>query len=590
MPGWWDPAVKAAAGRLAPRLYWPGPMLVYRSAERQASTAAALDSLIRTAESASHPTHDALTEIFIDLGEIESAIADRLFPHRDGLHPIATVFRNAALRSAHALIASWSSERATRDRELARMLEHLRRLPRAALPETVDLRVSEGYAYYALHPESYAAAAAQFAEMCRPSLAICVGIRSIGASLSAIVAAALERRGISVRQYTVRPRGHPFDRRVDVHDDLAAAWRAAPSGAHFLVVDEGPGLSGSSFGAVVRALESLRVDPRRVSLFPSWNPDGSAFRSVEARAVWTDHRRFCADGKVARCSIVRRNEGIDLSAGAWRGFVCADPSSWPAVQPQHERVKRLLPASDAIVRFAGLGRYGAIKRQRANALAERGLAPRPLDLENGYLSMPFIDGKPCVRPTTALIDAAAAHVAFLTRTFPADRSPGVDALMEMTASNLREGLGDAAPPLQLEPYRRPLEDAPCAAIDGRMLAHEWLESHGAFVKDDALDHHCDHFFPGVQDAGWDLAAVAFEFGLDRSGRERLIEKYRASSGDRDIQARLPFYDMAYPAFRLGYAALAQETLGETSDGRRFRAVAERCRARLRQVLTSPSAL
>lgn len=66
--------------------------------------------------------------------------------------------------------------------------------------------------------------------------------------------------------------------------------------------------------------------------------------------------------------------------------------------------------------------------------------------------------------------------------------------------------------------------------------------------DPLVRHHADHFFQGIQDAGWDLAAAAFEFDMDAACRERLVSRYAALSGDRDIMRRLPFYDvLAQPA-------------------------------------------
>jgi hypothetical protein len=269
--------------------------------------------------------------------------------------------------------------------------------------------------------------------------------------------------------------------------------------------------------------------------------------------------------------------------------VYTDESQWPAVQPQHEVVKRLMTKSGSLVRFAGFGRYGEAKRRRADALAGAGFGPAPIRLDNGFLSLPFLDGRPCNLPLPSLVHSIAAHLAFLTRRFPEARSPQIDTVFEMVATNIRLGLAEAAPPLSLERYRTALDAAPCAAIDGRMLPHEWIDRHGQFVKTDALDHHCDHFFPGTQDAGWDLAAAVFEFDLNRAARDQLVAAYVTASGDRDVAMRLPFYDLAYPAFRLGYAALARESLGDSPDGRRFSAVAERCRTRLRRLLTSPNA-
>jgi hypothetical protein len=564
-------------------------MLVYRADERVVDTLPMLERLIRTCDRLERPTHDAVTELFIDVAEFEAGVADRLSPNRDGLSPLITHLRRVSLRSAHALIASWRNEPARRDRELASLRVSLRDIQRGELPTTIALRVSEGYAYYGLHPESYAMAAEAFADACHPRWAVCIGIRSIGTGLSAVVGAALECTGVPVTLYSVRPRGHPFDRVVSLDSDLERAWRTAPPGAYFLVVDEGPGLSGSSFAAVVRVIEGLGIPADRVILFPSWNPDGASFRSESARTVWRNHRRFCRSADDLTPALAPRREGIDLSAGSWREAFCGEPHSWPAAQPQHERSKRWLPDSGTIVRFAGLGRYGRARQERAEVLAGAGLGAPPRQLTHGYLALEFIPGRVCSQADPDLIDAIATHVAVLTTRFPATRSPDVGTLIDMAATNARLGLGDDAPQFELDRYRAALDAAPCAAIDGRMLPHEWLDTGSGFVKVDALDHHDDHFFPGIQDAGWDLAAAAFEFDLDAAGRDRMVAGYAAATGDRDVVVRLPFYEIAYPAFRLGYATLASAALGGSADARRFEAVASRCRARLQGVLMSPNA-
>jgi hypothetical protein len=147
-------------------------MLVYRADDTPVETADALDRLIVKAAPGGTRTHDALTEIFIDLAEVESAIADRQFPERDGLDPLTTSLRAASLRAAHALIASWAGEPAGRDLELSRVADSLRDVAGRPLPDTIALRISEGYAYYGLHPESYAVAAKRFAGACRPAFAL----------------------------------------------------------------------------------------------------------------------------------------------------------------------------------------------------------------------------------------------------------------------------------------------------------------------------------------------------------------------------------------------------------------------------------
>jgi hypothetical protein len=421
----------------------------------------------------------------------------------------------------------------------------------------------------------------------RPPEAICIGIRSIGCSLSAAVAAAVDQAGVRIATYTVRPRGHPFDRHLALDDRLTNVFRRASPDTSFLIVDEGPDLSGSSFASVARALRGLGISADRIILFPSSNPDGSAFRSTYARKIWNEHRRYWVSAEEARCAIedaTGQPNAVNISGGAWRQVFWPHSKSSAAVQPQHEVIKQWLPASRTIVRFAGLGHYGEAKLRRARALSEADLGVPPVHLESGYLHLPFVSAVSWGHACDALIAAVARHCAFLTRSCPTNRSPAIEALFDLVITNIREGCGDAVAIPSLAGYRSVLDAAPGAAIDGRMLPHEWLRVDGQFVKVDALDHCHDHFFPGQQDAGWDLAAAVFEFDLDESGREQLLQTYAEMSGDSDIRQRMPFYDIAYPAFRLGYASMAAESLGTTDDAARFRGIAKRCKRRLARVV------
>jgi hypothetical protein len=124
----------------------------------------------------------------------------------------------------------------------------------------VELRVPEGFAFYAVYPEAYAAAARKL-RLSGPPLVI--GIRSIGTTLGAVVAAALE----APPPLTLRPFGDPFARQVELPAELVER------GAHYVIVDEGPGLSGSSFGAVADALEVQGVAPERIAFLSSHGGD-----------------------------------------------------------------------------------------------------------------------------------------------------------------------------------------------------------------------------------------------------------------------------------------------------------------------------
>ncbi|MGH8638140.1 MAG: hypothetical protein ACREUZ_13485, partial [Burkholderiales bacterium] len=339
----------------------PPIVLVYRSDERPIDARVAWQAIVRTvAGLPSSPSHDAVTFVLIELGEIEAALADALFPGRDGLDPVADALRHASLAAGRLFRASWKCP-GFLPACLASLKAALDGVAEESLPRTVTRRVSEGYAYYALHPETYVEAAERFCAEMRPAAADCIGIRSIGTSLSAVVAATLESRGVSVRSWTVRPRGHPFDRELRLNEDLRRALASSPAGSFTVIVDEGPGLSGSSFAAAARAAAALGVPDDRVALFPGWNADGSSFRSESARETWRRHRRWTASAAEIGAgvdSVLGGARSVDWSAGAWRQSLYDDPVDGPAVHVQHERVKRFLPESREIVRFAGLGRYG----------------------------------------------------------------------------------------------------------------------------------------------------------------------------------------------------------------------------------------
>ena len=190
-------------------------------------------------------------------------------------------------------------------------------------------------------PNTYVAAANQFYAEHRPAEVVCIGIRSIGTSLSALVAAALERRGARVASCTVRPTGHPFDRKLDtVPVQKPDAWYA--------VVDEGPGLSGSTFAAVAEKLTELGIPDHRIVLFPSWLPDGDGFVSARAQTVWRRHSKYATE---------------PVPDPGWRPYV-------PPVQvgnPQHSARKYRHGAD--LLKFEGLGPYGQARFERAYRLS-----------------------------------------------------------------------------------------------------------------------------------------------------------------------------------------------------------------------------
>lgn len=414
------------------------------------------------------------------------------------------------------------------------------------LPDTVAAKEAEGHAFYAVYPEAYARAARSVGW---PSPPLVIGVRSIGLGLAAAVA---EATGADV-VFTVRPVGPPFQRELRLSEALGAVIARHPGPV--AIVDEGPGLSGSSFGAVLDALDGLGVGLDRIVMFPSHAGEPGPRASARARARWKEVRRCVADWRPDPAELFADLTGAvlareDLSGGNWR-----KGRPLPAF-PQQERLKvRLASETGAwIARFAGLGPSGAGKFERAKALHAAGFGAEPIALRNGWLLSRWVEGG-FARPR---LDRLANYLAFRARAFPGDPGAGLEALAEMVRTNARELALAIDPPLSRKKVR-PVH------VDGRLHAWEWLQTDdGRVLKTDALDHSCSHDLIGCQDIGWDIAGAAVELDLPEEDVERLR---RAVGADPELTA---FYRLAYPAFQAGLWTYA----GEPAQVERYRRALE----------------
>jgi hypothetical protein len=569
-------------------------MIVYRDQHSCADPRLLLTKLRTRASSLiPQPTHDSAVETLIELGIFESSVADAVFRKADGVHPLVTSLRRATLASAHVVWHTWHSAQDEASTWWNRLAAELANVDSNWLPNEVESTRPEGYAYYAVYPEMYLQAAKKCVTRLGRLKAVCLGLRSIGSSLAAMVAAALEELGCTVDFFTLRPRGHPFSRYPCLQPELASQL-AAEREAYFLLVDEGPGISGSSLGGTAAMVRSWGIADDRILIFPSWRTDGSHLHSAIARDHWKQHPQFSVSFEEIwlHSGRFRRSfpgELRDLSAGAWRKHVYRAEAEYPAVQPQHERRKYLLTSSELaegpqLLSFVGLQAVSP-KLNRAERLAEAGFAIRPEKVAHGFVQRRFVAGRPAGRGHAGaqLIETVASYLAHLSREHRAEPTTNCSSLRNMIAVNVAQGLADSR-------YEKlaclPTEDwtERPVTLDGRMLAHEWIQTQQGYLKVDTMDHHDDHFFPGCQDIAWDLAAAAFELGLSNAVRRHLVGRYRALSGDQTIVTRLRPYAVGYLAFRLGYARLAVTVLGETPDGLRFAAESDRYERLLRREL------
>lgn len=551
-------------------------MLVYRDSGRVADAAAELRRLQRLCREDTD-----VERLLIEWTEFEAAVADALAPEIDTWDERLQRLRAASCDAARLWLTA-SEEGLVERAPLCARIEAVGAL---SLPQRITLKVSEGFAFYALFPDAYASSARRFVDELRPPRVCLIGIRGIGCCLSAVAAAAIEQRGCPARTFTVRPRGHPFSRELRLDGRLAEALRAeARDGASFAIVDEGPGLSGSSFASVVIALRALDVEPHRVVFLSSWDPSPEGLRSEEARRVWLAHRRYSNDAArngLTPERIFGMTAARDWSAGRWRADVLADVRSWPAVRTDHERWKVAIP-EDRIVKFVGLGSYGAAARNRAELLHDLGVGARPGELRRGFLELAFVPGHPLDSPIDHH-DAAriGAYIGQIARAFPTSESVDTEALALMIETNVRELTGHTSPAFadDVRERAKTLDGLAAAEIDGRVLPHEWIRAGAGLTKVDALDHYRDHFFPGVQGAAWDLAAALVEFDMDDRCAFALVRAFERASEDPASAHHLAFYQLAYTAFRGGYLTMAAEN-APPAEASRLRRAAEQYVSRL----------
>ncbi len=558
-------------------------MIVYSDRRRREDPRLRLARLIQDLES---PAPD-VGSLLIEAGVLEAGVVDAVWPDADGgnVSPLPRLLGQALVDLALAARGNAG--------HLASAHQRLATLAAKMTSNLIEVSEPEGFAFYSLYPETYAEAARRFLSGVRPAGVLVIGVRSIGTTLSAVVAAELLSRGVRTSRITVRPRGHPWDRRLVLAPDLQAKLAKAE---HILIVDEGPGLSGTSFASVVEAAADVGLPEDRIHLFPSWDSDGSGLRSERARTIWPRVRRWTVPFEDVLLDSDRLAEAWgggalrDLSGGLWRKaiFPTGSQEGWPSTQPQHERRKYRLERDDGtclFLKFAGLGERGHRLLARAQTQAAAGLAPPVVGLHDGFLALGWTEGQPV---TSTEVKALAFLGPYLThlRAGQPQEAVRVDDMLDMTRVNVAEGLGhEAAGRLDwMEAQRNLVGTRGALAVDGRMLPHEFLLTSHGVLKADGVDHHDDHFWPGTQDIAWDLAGACVEFDLDRTRRRNLLEVFEALTGDRGARAVLPFHEVAYLAWRLGYTSLAAESLGSTDDGQRMARDRDRYAGLLRTTL------
>lgn len=438
------------------------------------------------------------------------------------------------------------------------------------VPEELSIAEPEGFSYYALHPMAYADAVASSLQ--GSSRVAVVGIRSIGTTLSAIVSATVKAQGKSAHRITVRPQGHPYNRELKLSNyEEDFVRKALADNSEFLVVDEGPGLSGSSFLSVAEALAAAGVSKQKITLLCSHPPDLDSFRCNDGSRRAREFRWAPVDDKLRK----PEGENFYIGGGHWRAHLMGTEQQWPASWVNLERAKYCTagrPGESRLFKFAGLAHYGdkILEREALSAQEKFGPAPRPAP--DGFASYAWLCGRPMWAHdlNDSALSRLAEYCAFRERRFRTDLRH-LEVLQSMAEFNQTQLQLDFPIGLRLE---RPV------IADGRMQPHEWLLlPDGRMLKTDSGSHGDDHFFPGPTDIAWDLAGAIVEWQMDEAQAEAFLERYRQSSGDNP-EARIADFVIAYSVFRTAYCLMAANALCGTGEEPRLKLAADRYRANL----------
>ena len=468
-------------------------------------------------------------DLLLRAGELECALADANSPDAASAAEVTdsiaeTVVRRAPLRSE----------------ELAATLQ------RISAPEQVQVAPPEGFAYYALHP-------LDMADLVRTTNAAnkfvaVIGIRSIGTTLSAVVQATLRKDGSKAERTTVRPTGHPYNRATNFTPEQER-WIAVmrSHGAQFFVVDEGPGMSGSSFLSVGEALLRAGLSRCVVSFLCTRCADPNCLTAPNAARRWAGFQSY----HTTPTRHLPKAAVEYVAGGIWRAKVFPSEKEWPASWLQMERLKFMSADGDFLFRFEGFCRFGEDVYRRAMKVADAGFGPMPQPREEGFGVYPMIRGRYLTASDVDrnVLTRVAEYCAFRVTEIPAkiDSAPELELMLRF---NVKEEFGAELP---TEMARLHIERPVIA--DGRMLPHKWIDAGGKIRKVDSATHGDDHFFPGPTDIAWDLAGTIIEWNLSGAAADSFLRAYHSCSGD-DPRERITSYLTAYSIFRCAYCKMA----------------------------------
>jgi hydroxymethylpyrimidine pyrophosphatase-like HAD family hydrolase/hypoxanthine phosphoribosyltransferase len=395
------------------------------------------------------------------------------------------------------------------------------RAPWPAHLESSSVRLPSCFRSFDQHPRDVRALARRVLERWPSSdpQFMVLGVRTTGAYLAPMLAAALRLEGCGqVPWVTLRP-GHPPS-----SHSRAALTEWARSGARLLVIDDPPG-TGSTLARVAKEVQALGFQPEQTCLTLALFDQQclpSQLRHLPAVILewrdWDIHRRL---GSEAVLSMLEQSLGYQSTITALRPLEIPRRSSVRA----HARVGysaslTTTPGGDPamislVAEGTGLGYLGRHAIVVSRALPE--LVPEVVGFHDGVTLRRWLPET--ARVTLDSAERVSQAVNYVTRrrtALPARR----DAAAVMDG---QRPVWEVASHLLTDPYARLgialreagldaavraiLAPSTSSVIDGRMSAGSWFEDHGSLLKVDFSASAFTNFDLACYDAAYDLAGI-----------------------------------------------------------------------------------
>lgn len=531
-------------------------MLLYGDPEFEIEARVALEKIRGIFNATTSGDLNDARNVLIALGELEQGVADAGLPtgRVEGLTNLAAdLFLNIcngnSFERAHCVL----EERLNAGMELP---EELR----------IRVKIPEGYAFYALYPEQYISSAERWLAKDYSEFVLVIGVRSIGTSLSAVVHSVLKHHGRHSNRITVRPTGHAYNRETLLPDHLGEFDAV-------IIVDEGPGQSGSSMASVARAAKERGY--RKVIFFPGHANEPGAAGSEALRNIWASCERVTTPLDAVRwgnltmtdklkcktCELLGAQD-VEQVNNPFESCECGDERELLELRaPQFDRASFLFKNEMGVHwKYAGLSPGKAFEliasrnffRQRK--LFEESFAPEPLALIDGFIGMRWIEGRP-LRPDDldeGMLESLTDYI--LAVAIPSQSSNDADSvkrLRQIVSVNFEETFDGGI----AEKGAAFIENLNGVGHwqygDGRVAPHKWIKADtGKVYKTDCWGHDFDHTCIGEQSVLWDVAGSVIEWQMSEQQVGAFIDllaKRNWAVGYDELRG----YMLAYVAFRLG---------------------------------------